>query len=97
MPLLALLLVPQVLAAALFVAAGLVMGEAGTNRTLADLYLGVAGFVFAIAALAATLLALGLVLARPAERPRWRWLLVHGALVALVLTQGSEWLATHLA
>lgn len=91
------LLIPHLCAAALFLGAHAWARAVGTNRSMADLYLATAGFGFAIGAVVATLLAAALVIARREHRAGWPWLLVHAALLALVLAQGSASIATHLA
>lgn len=91
------LLIPHACAAVSFAAAYGWMRHVGTNRSLPDLYLGVAGYVFGLAAIAASAVAVAIVLAKRDQRHRWGWLMAHLAMLVLIAMQGSSWIAMHLA
>lgn len=91
------LLVPHALSLAAFLAAFAVIAIADTNRLLVDLWLGIAGYVLGLLGVAATLLAVVIVIVDAAARPAWPWLLVHLAALGLVVWAAVWWLALHMA
>jgi hypothetical protein len=91
------LLLPHGLALAAFAAAFIVMGVLGTNRSQADLWLGLTGFGCGALALLA---AVAVLIAHPwrgAESTDWAVLAAHGVGVLLVLAAGGVWLGAHIA
>ncbi|MEM8663160.1 MAG: hypothetical protein AAGF49_03435 [Pseudomonadota bacterium] len=80
-----------------FVLADAVMMVSGTNRTMADLYLGMGGFVFGALAIATTITAAFIVALKPHRRHEWPWLFAHLAAVVAVLGMASAWMAMHIA
>ncbi len=91
------LLIPHFCAAVSFAAAYAWMRHVGDNRSIPDLCLGIAGYGFGLAAIVASAVAVGLVLARADQRARWGWLLAHFAMLVLIAVGGSSWIAMHLA
>ena len=91
------LLIPHVTAIVLFGTAALWMGHVGTNRSMPDLYLALCGYPFGLGAIAATMVAVLLVISRREPRRRWPWLAAHAVVLAIVVAQGASWLGRHIA
>lgn len=90
-------LLPHGIAVLCFVLANAWMLHIGTNRSLPDLYLAVAGYAASIAALVSSLLFLIKLLQQPAFRSRWPWIMVHVAALAFLAFLGMSWFGNHLA
>ncbi len=90
-------LLPHGIATLGFLLAFAWMAHVGSNRTLPDLYLALAGYAASLAALAASLLFLVKFLRQPGARSCWPWLLVHAAALVLVVFLGVSWFGYHLA
>lgn len=97
LPLPAKLLLPHAIAALCFALSFAWWAHVGSNRTLPDLYLAIAGYVATTAAVVASLLLLVRVLSGAEQHARWLWLLAHLAALALLASLGSSWLGGHLA
>ncbi|MEM6762373.1 MAG: hypothetical protein AAF615_05820 [Pseudomonadota bacterium] len=91
------LLLPHFASATFFCAAFAAWTIAGHNRSTLDLGLAVAGYICGLGAVAATLLAVGLVLVQGAERVRWPWLILHALSLAGVVWLAGDWLGGHIA
>lgn len=89
-------LLPHGISAVCFGLAFVWLFHAGTNRTMPDLYLAIAGFVALAAAAVATVV--GVVVAVRVGAGRfWPWILVHPAALAVVLVIAGSWIGAHLA
>lgn len=90
------LLLPHAISALCFGAAFAWAFHAGTNRTMPDLYLGIAGFVGLAAALVTTVVAVVLVF-RHGVRRSWPWLSIHLGAVCVAFLIADGWMGAHIA
>jgi hypothetical protein len=97
MPLLIWLLLPHATSAACFLAAFWWISVVDTNRSELDLMLGVAGYIFGMAALVVSLVSTALVAGNRHFRPQGHWLAVHFIAVAITLYLGHLWMGAHIA
>lgn len=90
-------LMPHAVAAAAFIASFLVIAATGTNRTDADFYLGITGYLAILCALISTLAVLIMHPWRGANLRDWGWLGLHVAGLAGTVALGLAWLGAHIA
>ncbi|MEM7444704.1 MAG: hypothetical protein AAF414_15385 [Pseudomonadota bacterium] len=90
------LLLPHALSCVFFAVAFGWMAIVQTNRSLPDLSLAIAGYIALVVAVLASVIAAWQILAKPARRHLWPWLLVHIGALMVCLALGSEWFAHHL-
>ncbi len=89
-------LAPHGLAVLCFLLAFAWMLHIGSNRSLPDLYLAVAGYAASIAALVSSLLFLFKVWGQPVIRTRLVWLMAHVSALTLLIFLGMSWFGHHL-
>jgi len=90
------LLSPHTVSVVCFAAAFAWIMQVGTNRSMPDLTLGIAGFVALGVALLTTIAGVVAVF-RYGVAQYWPWLLAHVAALALALAIAFGWLGAHLA
>ena len=92
-----LLLIPHALSCICFISGFVWMDIAQTNHSEPDLYLAITGFAALALAVLASLILLGLIIAKLEARSGWPWLLVHLAAIVVLAVMGGEWLGSHMA
>jgi len=90
------LLLPHAVSALCFGAAFAWASYVGSNRTMPDLYLGVAGFLALAVALVTTVVAVVLVF-RHGNRRFWPWLSIHLGAVCIAFLIAVGWMGAHIA
>lgn len=91
------MLLPHLLAAVAFIGSFAVIEATGTNRTDADFYLGMIGYIATVCALMTTLAALILHPWRGGSGGDWLYLALHITGIAACLWLASAWLGAHIA
>lgn len=91
------MLVPHCAALAAFIFAFIIIAQTGTNRTDADFYLGMTGYIAAVFALITTVAAFIGHSWRKGRMIEWLLLALHVIGVALIMILGSAWLGAHIA